>query len=161
MSEIIERHIEENNLGLKRTLDLMSNGTVVIRGFSQDLYVEKEDDKITSIELQGGDYFDTETKIIFDKKAVKFTDFEIVEDDFSKLYSVVNIVCTCTSVPKDEVKQIKGEMEIASAEDESIKSEIQEPTMEQKNIDELTPDEIIEMNEKEPGFFKKIMKNFT
>ena len=158
MAEVIERHKEKNSLGLERTVDLMNDGTLMIRGFSQDVNVlVEEDDKsnIKSIELQGGDYFDTSTAISFENKTVKITGFEIMEDEMSKEYSVVKIKCLCTNVPKKEAIKLteNNEEVLANPEKEKVYT--------QADLEEMSLDEIQEMNAKKPGFFRKIMKNFT
>jgi len=156
---IIERHKETNNLGLERTIDLLSDGTVLIRGFSQDVIAETDENekKINSIELQGGDYFDLNTVIAFDKKTVKFTGFEIQDDEFSELYSVVKIKCFCTNIPKKEAIKLTGESETV---DEAT-TEKPPKQYTQEDLEKMSDDEIADMNKKEPGFFRKIMKNFT
>tara|TARA_Y100000389_G_scaffold21389_1_gene18384 strand:+ start:402 stop:881 length:480 start_codon:yes stop_codon:yes gene_type:complete len=159
MAEIIERHKEKNSLGLERTVDLMDDGTLIIRGFSQDVNVVVEENNksnIKSIELQGGDYFDTSTAISFDKKTVKITGFEMMEDEMSKEYSVVKVKCLCTNVPKKEAVKLSE-----NKQNEIATESKEEKVYTQDDLERMSLDEIQEMNAKKPGFFRKIMKNFT
>ena len=164
--KLIERHKEKNSIGLDRTLDLMSDGTVLIRGFSQNVVINQDENKtkITAIELQGGDYFDNKTTVKFNKKTVRFVDFEIIEDEYSELYSLVKIKVQCKSASKKEIKQLE---EFSTEKEESkvgeykeLDEDIADKQLTGEDVMKMTDDEIIEKDKKEPGFFRKITKNW-